>query len=101
MIDLNTLTPEQIKNLQDQFEVVLERVDLRRYLDKACPLHWVRHSFGYRTSNSMIILTIDAVTSGRWCFDGGEEMIAFEDEADMTMFMLAYIEPEFKPARLV
>jgi hypothetical protein len=104
MKELRDLTKEQIEYLQEQMKVVRNRVDKRRIGEEdgdEVPPHWKFHQFKYRTSNTMILLTVDGCTSGRWAYCVRGDWVAFEDEADMTMFMLAYIEPTFKPARLV
>ena len=100
-MDLANLTEEQVDFLRNEMNIVRTRVDLRRVDDGNVPPHFVFHAFRYRTSNTMILLTVDDCTSGRWAYDVQDDVVYFEDEADMTMFMLAYIEPKFKPARLV
>lgn len=101
MIDIVNLTEEQVTGLVNEMDILRDRVGLRQISDGNVPSHFVFHQFGYRTSDVMILLTIDSSTSGRWAYSAQDSVLYFEDEADMTMFMLAYIEPKFKPARLV
>ena len=108
MKPLNEWTEEEIEHARNLMGELRDRVDARRMIDQLddhlcdlVPENWAKHVFGYRTSNSAIILTVDQCTSGRWAYSVRDDWIAFEDEADMTMFMLTYKTPDFKPARLV
>jgi len=108
MKPLNEWTETEIEHARKLMGEMRDRVDARRLIEGdstdnfvIIPDEWTIHVFKYRTSNSAILLTVDHSTSGRWAYSVRDDWVAFEDEADMTMFMLAYIEPDFKPARLV
>ena len=66
--EFGPFTEEQIESLQKQMSEVRDRVDARRIGEDGAivPAQWPAHQFGYRTSNTMILLTVDACTSGRW-----------------------------------
>ena len=108
MKSISDWTEEEVEHVRKIMSDMRDRVDARRMIDQLddqlidlVPREWAMHQFGYRTSNSAIILTVDQCTSGRWAYSVRDDWIAFEDEADMTMFMLTYKTPDFKPARLV
>ena len=103
MKNIRDFTEEEIESLREQMAEVRDRTDKRRLkiYEYELRTEFTKHQFHYRTSRTSILLAVDACTSGLWAYDEADEWIAFKDEADMTMFMLGYIEPDFKPARLV
>ena len=92
---LQDLTPEQIESLQMHFVELRDRVDERRqHIGVGTPIGWTVHFFEAWSSNSAVLIAVDDHTSGKWGFNEKDNVIAFEDPADLTMFLLGYQPPE-------
>lgn len=53
------------------------------------PDGWVKHKV-FPARWASMVETIDANTSGGWAYNAADSEIAFEDPADLTMFLLVY-----------
>ena len=80
------------------FQAMLDRLQCREVKGEIPEHFHIYRLDAHLGYTSRVIAAIDQGTSGRFKFEQGKALIGFEDEADMTMFALAY-QPH-KPIRI-
>ena len=93
------LTADDFDRLQKRARAVEKRIFERR-VENDIPSFFTKHTLELWNARSKIYATIDQHTSGRWALlrirlgqlntSPNADVIAFEDPADMTMFLMAY-----------
>jgi len=81
---------ERVDSFNRMFHAMLKRLN-KREVEGQIPEHFHIYNLdAHLGTRSRVIVAIDQSTSGRFKFEQGKALIGFEDEADMTMFAMAY-----------
>jgi len=89
------ITEDQAASIREYFQALNTKLDKRRRYNEV-PRGFTSHVLETFNSTSSVLMAVDQCTSGRFAYvqvtyDGNmRDVIAFEDPADMTMFLMTY-----------
>ena len=101
MINLGDISQEQAASIRQYFQDLDTKLAERR-IHNHIPKHFTVHRLELFNSRSCVMMAVDQSTSGRFAYEKLKmvdpndfdirdvDVIAFEDPADLTMFLMTY-----------